>query len=99
MRTADDAIDRGDRSGAVLFDEPDNCLGHFRVGSRIGGQTKPPLKGIGIRPFVCDDANRYLGRPSVVGPIEGNRRDRVAAKALPTSFRELVPVPTSNSTI
>ncbi|WP_165904536.1 hypothetical protein [Paraburkholderia hospita] len=55
MRTPDDAIDRYDRSGAMMVDEPDDLFGDGRIGPRIAGRTKPPPNGIGLRTFVRDD--------------------------------------------
>ena len=69
MRTPDDAIDGCDRSGTLLFDEPDDRFDDFRIGPCIGRFTEPSLNRIGIRTVVRDDANRHLRRPrkAIVG--------------------------------
>ncbi|WP_187639049.1 hypothetical protein [Paraburkholderia podalyriae] len=93
MRAPDDAIDGDDRTRTMLFNEPDDCFGDFRIGSRIGRFTEPPLNRISIRAFVRDDADGNLRRPRVIGPIAGHRCDRLAAETLAAFFREPVPVP------
>ena len=90
MGTSDDPVNRYHRQNLMFGQERANLLSDFVVRADITIVDKPSFHVIGFRAFARHDANGDLRCPLVIRTVEGNRRDRITAKAFAGPFEQRV---------
>ena len=90
MGTSDDPVNRYHRQNLMFGQERANLSSDFVVRANITIVDKPSFHVIRFRAFARHDANGDLRCPLVIRTVEGNRRDRITAKAFTRSFEQRV---------